>query len=269
MRRAGLRNAGLAAAAALLALAGRALSADQWDGLDEGAGTANQLTHGSEQVHDLAARPGPAPDEDWFRVGVPARSSFEVLVDGAAADLGSDQPQFLSLVHSDGSLVEESLPLLPGKGARSVTYENATSDDYVGKFARVRSQGCGSACGREAVYVIRGYDTTLSAARFNDSGSQLTLLVLQNAGGPELWPAVSGHAWFWDESGALLAAWPFSLGRWQSVSLNTASLPGLPGARGSISVSHDGRYGQLTGKAVSVEPATGFSFDTPLQPRPR
>jgi ATP phosphoribosyltransferase regulatory subunit HisZ len=40
-------------------------------------------------------------------------------------------------------------------------------------------------------------------------------------------------------------------------------------ALAAASLAHSGRYGQLAGKAVSVEPATGFSFDTPLSARPR
>jgi hypothetical protein len=48
---------------------------------------------------------------------------------------------------------------------------------------------------------------------------------------------------------------------------NTASL--APGQTGSVTVSHDGPYGVLQGKAVAVEPATGFSFDSPLVYRPR
>ena len=32
-------------------------------------------------------------------------------------------------------------------------------------------------------------------------------------------------------------------------------------------VTHDGPYGGLAGKAVALEPASGFSFDTPLEPR--
>jgi hypothetical protein len=32
-------------------------------------------------------------------------------------------------------------------------------------------------------------------------------------------------------------------------------------------VTHDGPFGGLAGKAVALEAATGFSFDTPLEPR--
>jgi hypothetical protein len=49
--------------------------------------------------------------------------------------------------------------------------------------------------------------------------------------------------------------------------LNTATL--VPGQSGSLTVSHDARYGELAGKLISVEPATGFSFDTALLARPR
>ena len=36
-----------------------------------------------------------------------------------------------------------------------------------------------------------------------------------------------------------------------------------------MTVSHDGRYGELAGKSVALEPATGFSFDSPALNRVR
>lgn len=38
------------------------------------------------------------------------------------------------------------------------------------------------------------------------------------------------------------------------------------GLSGSVLISHDGHYGSLSGKAVALEPATGFAFDTPMVP---
>jgi hypothetical protein len=64
-------------------------------------------------------------------------------------------------------------------------------------------------------------------------------------------------------------AQPFSLGPKEVLTLNTASVPALAGRAGSITVSNDGRYGDLSGKAIALEPATGFGFDTPMQPLPR
>jgi hypothetical protein len=261
-----LRSGVLVAVA--LACAGGAAADDRWEGLDEDGTTANQLTHGAEQLHDLAAHGGVA-DEDWFRVSVPAHSSFEVVVDGVASTIGSDVDQFLTLVHADASLAQLSIPLLPGKGGRSLTYENGSDADYVGKFARVRSQGCSTACGAEAVYSIRGYDTTDAVPRFNNAGTQVTVLILQNAAVTSPATTVTGNIWFWNEAGALVASQAFALPRWGLLVLNTATVPGLAGQRGAITISHLGGYGQLAGKGVAVEPATGFTFDTPLVHRPR
>jgi hypothetical protein len=43
----------------------------------------------------------------------------------------------------------------------------------------------------------------------------------------------------------------------------------LFGAAGTVRVTHDGGYAAVSGKAVALEPATGFTFDTPLTFRPR
>jgi hypothetical protein len=50
---------------------------------------------------------------------------------------------------------------------------------------------------------------------------------------------------------------------------NTSAVPGVGGQSGSITVASDVAYGALAGKAVAVEPATGFTFDTPLTLRTR
>jgi hypothetical protein len=42
----------------------------------------------------------------------------------------------------------------------------------------------------------------------------------------------------------------------------------VPGQSGTITLASDGRYGDLAGKTVALEPATGFSFDSPMVPRP-
>lgn len=253
---------------AVFTIAVASAAGDRWEPLDGDATTANQLVHGAEQLHDLAAN-GATPDEDWFRVSVPAHSSVEVVIDGVASTVGSDSDQFFTLVHAAGDVARLSAPLLPGQAGRSLTYENPTDADYVGKYARVRSQGCTTACGDEAVYSIRAYDTTVAIPRFNNSSTQVTVLVLQNAAVTSPASGVTGTIWFWNEGGGLLASRPFDLVRWQLLVLNTSTVPGLAGARGSITISHLGGYGQLAGKAVALEPATGFIFDTPLAHRPR
>jgi hypothetical protein len=51
--------------------------------------------------------------------------------------------------------------------------------------------------------------------------------------------------------------------------VNTVAVPGVAGQSGSIAVVHDSGYAELIGKAVALEPATAFTFDTALSSRPR
>jgi hypothetical protein len=67
----------------------------------------------------------------------------------------------------------------------------------------------------------------------------------------------------------LVANQAFDLASMASAAVNTAAITGAGGASGSITVTHDGGYGALGGKAVGLEPASGFTFDTPLAYRPR
>ena len=59
----------------------------------------------------------------------------------------------------------------------------------------------------------------------------------------------------------------FNLTAKNTLVLNTATVPGANGVGGAVTVAHDGRYGDLSGKTVALEPATGFSFDSPMLPR--
>ena len=45
------------------------------------------------------------------------------------------------------------------------------------------------------------------------------------------------------------------------------SIPALVGHTGSITLSHDGGFAALAGKASSLETTTGYTFDTPMLPR--
>src|SRR5882672_6242834 len=53
--------------------------ADVWDVQtqnDNTVATENELVHGSDQLHDLGALPGPMADEDWFRLRQRSFSSY-------------------------------------------------------------------------------------------------------------------------------------------------------------------------------------------------
>jgi hypothetical protein len=247
-----------------LLLAGNS-GADVWDAQtvnDDTAATANELVHGTDQVHDLAAVPGPAADEDWYRLSVKPFSSYEVVVDGASGDVGPTLQ--VDRVFSDGAIFGSAVPV--GLGfARSMRFHNPNAVVVEDKWVRVRSGGCTTTCTPNDVYRLRFYETTAAVLRFNDSGSQVTLLVLQNPTDG----AIAGTAYFWEASGTLLASPPFSLAPRSTLVLDTSAVPGLAGQSGSVTIGHDARYGELSGKAVSLEPAQGFSFDSPMLSRPR
>ena len=100
------------------------------------------------------------------------------------------------------------------------------------------------------------------ARHFNNTGTQVSVLLIQNPSDA----TVTGDVYFWGANGTLLATQPFTAAARNLISLSTPTV--APDVSGTITVAHDGRYGDLAGKAVSLEPATGFSFDTLLEPRP-
>jgi hypothetical protein len=218
-----------------------------------------ELTHGSSLWEDLSAQTG-AAGQDAFRLSQPAWSSHEVVLDGVSGDAS---PAVLERLAADNVTV-----LQTGTGigaARSLRWENNSGAAVTNQHVQVRSGGCTTACGPDDVYRIRAWDTTGRIARFNNGSSQVTVLLLQNPGAQPL----GGRAHFWSAAGSLLATHPFTLGGHGTLVLNTAGLPALAGQAGSVTVTHDGGYGGLVGKAVSLEPASGFSFDSPMSPRPR
>jgi choice-of-anchor B domain-containing protein len=214
-----------------------------------------ELGHGFVAVLDLAAQPGPVSDQDWFRMGQDAYASYEVTVDEAGGDT---RPLQLQRMGPDGVTVLQSAPDAGPGEARSLRFENATALTVTDQRIRVASGGCGLLCGPDDTYRLRVYETTARLARFNNSGTQVTVLLVQNTAAE----AVSGHAWFWRLDGSLAQSVPFSLAPHAQLALDTSTV--VPGEGGSITVTHDGPYAGLAGKAVALEPLTGFSFDTPL-----
>ena len=49
--------------------------------------------------------------------------------------------------------------------------------------------------------------------------------------------------------------------------MNVGIITQLVGTSGTVTIANTGRYGDLTGKIVALEPATGFSFDSAMVPR--
>ena len=252
-------------AAALLTTAAAA-RADVWDTQTQGdntVATGNELVHGSDQLHDLGALPGPAADEDWYRLRQDPRSSYEAVVEAAGAEV---LPTWeLQLLRFNGSqVVTDSVAAGAGQ-ARSLRFRNTSSVVIDDQHVRVRSAGCTTSCTSGDAYRIRFRETTLSVPRFNNSGSQRTVLILRSQAGDP----IAGTVYFWRAAGTLvgITGTPFTLAARATIVLDTSSLEGLAGQSGTITIAHDGGYGSLSGKSVAVEPATGFSFDSPLLPR--
>ncbi len=217
-----------------------------------------EIAHGTSRLAVL--REGASVEEDLYRISQRPQASYEVVVDSTSGDIGASGVS-LSRASTTGVL-QDAQPVGSGP-SRSLRWENLSTTVVDDQYVRVASTECATDCGPEDVYRLRAYETTLSGPRFNNVGSQATIVILQNAtAGP-----VSGHIHFRNAQGALLATESFVIqGHGVSV-LATASLAALAGQSGSLTVSHDAPYGGLVGKAVSLEPATGFSFDTPLSPR--
>jgi pectate lyase len=219
-----------------------------------------ELAHGSSLWEDLSAQTGTA-GEDAFRLSQSAFSSYEVILDAVSGDAS---PAVLERLAADNVTVLQTATGSGVGSARSLRWENAAGASVTNQHVRARG-GCAGACGPDDVYRLRAWETTGRIARFNNSGSQGTVLILQNPGGR----TVAGRAHFWAGSGSLLGTHPFTLAGRATLVLNTLTLPALVGQTGSVTVTHDGGYDGLVGKAVSLEPSTGFSFDAPMSSRPR
>jgi len=238
--------------------------ADVWDvqtDNDNGTGTENELVHGSDQLHDLGALAGPTADEDWYLVSQRGYSSYEVVADATSGDIGPTLE--LDRIASDGTTVVESSVAVGVGYSQSLRFRNTGSTAVDDQYVRVRSGSCTTACTSNDVYRLRFYETTCSIPRFNNVGTQITVLALQN---PTDY-TIGGTVYFWSPTGTLLGSTAFNLLKKQTLVLNTATVTGVSGQSGAITVSHDGRYGDLSGKTVALEPATGFSFDSPMEIR--
>lgn len=241
--------------ALLFTVAGAAL-ADDWDGYDDKPERRMpDLMHGSNEVHDLAALPGPAADVDLSHMPQDPYSSWEVIVDGVTARATGLKLQRLNL---DGTAILQNAttPTTAGGWSRTLAWANGSPSAAV-DLIRVHGADCAASCTSNSRYRIRAYETTISVSRFNNSGTQVSVLLIQNHRATEH----SGTAYFWSASGALVGSSPFTLMPKALQVLNTNTI--VAGQSGSITIVHDAGYGGLGVKAVALEPATGFSFDTP------
>jgi hypothetical protein len=250
-------------AAAGLALASRA-AADEWD---VGADTDNAFTtdnaplHGAEQQHDLGALTGGVADQDWFLVPNQPFSSYEFVVDGMTGDLDLGESSVQRLVLNGTKIVGSALVDELG-GVLRLDWLGPTTGAPQQNWVRVANAACGTSCHFSQRYRARFRETTYTVPRFNNSGTQATVLVAANTTDR----ICDAAFYFLDANGGLIV----ESASVKLVPRDVAVLSTLgiaPNASGSVRVVHTCGYGGLAGKAVAVEPATGFTFDTAMVPR--
>ena len=198
------------------------------------------------------------------------RSSYEAVIDSTSGGLDMFGLANFQRLDSTGASVLQTSEYAnvggPGGG-----YSVALRWQHLGgaidkQYLRVFG-GCNIACGPNDQYHIRFYDTTVAIPRFNNFGGQITVLLIQN---PTGWTrTIDGTIYFWSAAGTLLGNMGFSLPPKETLVLNTTTVPGVAGISGTITVAHDGGYGNLAMKSVALEPSTGFSFDSPGLYKPR
>jgi hypothetical protein len=256
----------------LVLASGAVFANDKWDvgsfgGDDVALNNRNELLHGASQVHDLQATGSP-PDVDWIRLRVRARRSYEVRVSSTNLYWKNDVSfcligvcSSLERVDSSGNVLQDPASLEGSSYSVGVRWiAAATGNEYV----RVTGPD-GTALVSSDQYEITFLDTTYALPRFNNSSTQSTLLLVQNL----RTGSVAGSVDFYDGGGTLLVSVPLTVSGNGVAVINTAAIPALVGQSGSARIAHTGGWGALAGKAVSVEPATGFAFDTPILPVPR
>jgi hypothetical protein len=242
---------------------------------DDSNATPNVLRHGLPQIgHDLEGD----PDQDWMMIRVKDVHSYEARVSSATVywdpACGNPECPRFDRVSSAGAVLTAGVvssddaggfDFGPGMGLVSsgLTVRWISSAD--GKeFLRALGDQSGT-MPAGLTYDVEFYDTTYFIPRFNNSASQVTSLIVQNTTNA----AVSGFLWFFSPGGTALHNQPFSVPQNGVLVFNTSSVPALQGQSGSARIVHTGGYGSLAGKAVALEPSTGFTFDTQLEPIPR
>jgi hypothetical protein len=248
---------------------------DPWElgmsGNDDGNWSRNTLAHGIVQQHDLDETVVVINDEDWMVVPTLSNHSYEARISGTHVlfDWGAcaNCAQF-ERVDANGAILTEDVGVVnDGTGAtpesndRSVRWIATanTTDEYVRVTGDIVLGE-----GPNDVYTIRFWDTTYSVPRWNNASGQVTVYLIQSL----VQAPVTVNVDFYNAAGLLLASAGTTLQPHALFVVNTGTVPGLANQSGHAYVSHTAGYGGLAGKAVALEPATGFSFDTPLQPIP-
>jgi hypothetical protein len=226
------------------------------------------------QLHDLDEQLSATNEQDWSIVPTVRYHSYEARVSGYSVDFATSPcpgcAQF-ERVDRTGAILTEDVGVVnggPGTGNvpandRSVRWIGNLEGNSTFDFVRVR----GSADLEDATYVytLRSWDTTYRVPRWNAANGQTTILVVTSL----IQANVAARILFFGEDGTLVTTVEALFVRNRPLVYSSASNFALTGKSGFALIAHNGGYGALTGKAVSVDPATGFTFDTALETIPQ
>lgn len=262
----------------LLAAAVPSRALDPWEGTfpsDDGSDTRNTMGPGSVQQHDLDQNGTLINDVDWVVVPTLARHSYEMRLNGSGGFWSwgqcSECEQF-ELVDMSGTILTDDASVI-NEGAGGPGDPEETNDRTIRWIAsitsitdRVRVTGSTDVSeNASSVYTLRFWDTTYTIPRWNSSGAQVTVILLTNITQSPIQIRIS----FYNAAGTLIYTQGAPLAPNAPYVFNTASVSTLVGQSGFAKVAHTAGYGGLSGKAVALEPSTGFTFDTVLTPVPQ
>jgi hypothetical protein len=224
---------------------------------DDHVGTFLESLHGRLRTHDLQDVGG--PDIDFSFIQEVPNHSYEATVMNTPLRFSSAPASGKATMNrcdATGAILTPGTPVNVFDGAFAARWIATTAT-----YNYIRVTGF-AGLGADSGYDIQLRDTTYSIPRWNNSGTQITVLLISNTTSAP----VTGSIFFYDAGGALLATQPLSLPPNGLQAVSTASIGPLVGSSGSAQVAHVGGYGALSGKAVSLEPSTGFAFDTAMTP---
>lgn len=243
----------------LLAVAGPSIANDEWDQAgvrdNTAATTRNELKAGVWQTHDLQSTLA-AADEDWYVLKVTPFRSYEVVVGQVTGDTPIGNADFLELYDATGTTLLATAAGGAGSTEKFLRFNSAAASEL-----RVRVKGSIGSGGAtmHTTYAISYHESTMYCPRFNNAGSQLSVLLVQNTTAG----ACTVDVGFYDESGASLATFSGSASASGMIVLPVSSIPALVGAKGSVQIDATScSPTALKAKLSALEPSTGFSFDT-------
>jgi hypothetical protein len=231
--------------------------------VDDDAGVAGQrqeVSHGLVARRDFAAAP-----QHLYALRQERYASYEVIVDAPFGRAGGATGPQLARVAADGTTVVQSSSPVGTGHSRQLRFLNDTGSAQQAQFIRVQAASCPTGCTAADGYRLRAFETTYTIPRFNNSATQGTVVIVHN---PTTRP-VALRLRFWSASGTLLFTQSQNVAPRGVYAMNTTTIGALAGQSGTVTIANDAGYGELDGKAVALEPASGYSFDSPMAARPR